>query len=61
MQKYFTRSLYADDKAMYADMMKYIRQLEQAIIKTIEENRHLADGEDCALKHLVALDLVKLD
>ncbi len=27
-------------------------RLRNAIIKTIEENRHLADGENCTLIHL---------
>lgn len=43
MQKYFTRSLYADDKSMYADMMKYIRALEKAI-KDANEWVNASDG-----------------
>ena len=29
-----------------------IKQLENAIRKTLDENRHLADGEDCTLRDL---------
>ena len=29
-----------------------IQQLEEAIRKTLDENRHLADGEDCTLREL---------
>ncbi len=29
-----------------------IKQLENAIRKTLDENRHLADGEDCTLQEL---------
>lgn len=29
-----------------------IQQLEDAIRKTLDENRHLADGDDCTLREL---------
>jgi hypothetical protein len=31
---------------------KRVQQLEAAIRKTLDENRHLADGEDCTLREL---------
>jgi len=38
------------DDAIYA-----ISLMSDAIQKTIAENRHLADGDDCTLRHLVRL------
>ena len=32
-----------------------IVHMSKAIKKTIDENRHLADGDDCTLKHLVEI------
>jgi hypothetical protein len=34
-------------------MTSYVRSLEDAIQQTLDENRNLADGEDCTLRHLV--------
>lgn len=35
-----------------AEMSARIQQLEDAIRKTLDENRHLADGDDCTLREL---------
>ena len=41
---------FADDETL-----AYIKRLEDAIQKTIEENGHLADGDNCTLIHLVRI------
>lgn len=42
----------ANADAVYAKLMPEVERLRAAIIKTLEDNRHLADGENCTLIHL---------
>lgn len=35
-------------------LLKEVKRLREAVSQTIAENRHLADGEDCTLRRLVA-------
>lgn len=46
-QRYLQASVRIEDDA------REIERLRAAIQKTLEENGHLADGEDCTLIHLV--------
>lgn len=36
-----------------------IEEMQGAIVRTLGENRRLADGDDCTLRHLVGLGLVE--
>lgn len=38
--------------ADYQQAVKEINKMREAIIATLEENRHLADGDDCTLAKL---------
>ena len=38
--------------AAIAEAAERLRELNKAILETLEENRHLADGEDCTLLKL---------
>lgn len=39
------------------DALDLIERMRAAITATITENGHLADGDDCTLRHLTRLDL----
>ncbi len=46
------RAFFKDDKPYDWVLAQEVKKLRVAIIQTIEENLHLADGEVCTLIHL---------